>query len=191
MKMVARMKNRRGGARRGVDARLGPLCVVLLLGAPACEKAGPGAAAPDSDHELLGATAPAFEIPAESGGQSLSPADYPGKIVIVDFWATWCDPCKDSFPFYQSLADKYAGRVVVLGVSVDEEPDGIASFVQETGAQFPVGWDEGQAVAQLYKPETMPTSFIVDQHGVIRYVHPGFRPGDGASIEAELDDLLK
>lgn len=147
--------------------------------------------APSESHPLLGATAPAFEIPAAVGQGTLSPEDNAGKVVIVDFWATWCDPCKQSFPFYQSLVDRYAGKVVVLAVSVDEEPEAIADFVQETGVKFPVGWDEGQAVAHLYNPEKMPTSYIVDTNGVVSFVHAGFADGEEAGITRDVESLLK
>ena len=184
------MRNPEAGDRRAkaCSAMAGALA---LLNLAACEKAGPGPVTPSADHALLGEPAPDFELAAQSGGEPLSLAAHSGKVVIVDFWATWCDPCRDSFPFYQSLSERYGDRLVVLGISVDEEPGGIPEFVAETGAKFPVGWDEGQVVAGLYEPETMPTSYIIDKHGVVAHVHAGFREGDEESLVHHLDKLLK
>jgi peroxiredoxin len=140
---------------------------------------------------LIGATAPEFEIASQTGGGALSPQGAGGKVVIIDFWATWCAPCRESFPFYQSLVDAHPNSLVVLGVSVDEEPTKIPEFAKETGVTFPLGWDEGQVVAKLYNPEKMPTSYIIDRNGVVSHVHAGFTDGDPAAITRHVDELLK
>jgi thiol-disulfide isomerase/thioredoxin len=177
-----------------IDVRLLGLGVGLALALSGCGpgSSGGGAAASgaETDHELLGAPAPAFELDAVAGKGRVSTAAYAGQVVIVDFWATWCEPCKESFPFYQDLMTSHAGKVVVLGVSVDEEPAGIAGFVSETGVSFPVGWDEGQSVSQRYKPPAMPTSYVVDDNGIVRFVHGGFRSGDADAIRSEVGSLL-
>src|SRR5690606_8064840 len=97
----------------------------LAFAAPACTPrgGGPGAAAlPVSEHPLRGAPAPDFRLPAR-GGASASLSDHAGKVVLVDFWATWCEPCKVSFPEYQALLARYDGRVVVIGISEDDEDE--------------------------------------------------------------------
>jgi len=157
----------------------------------ACGKGGAGAAAPAEQHPLVGTSAPEFEIPSQTGGGSLSPQSQGGKVVIIDFWATWCAPCRESFPFYQSLVDQHGGSVVVLAVSVDEEPAKIADFAKDTGVSFPLGWDEGQVVAKLYNPEKMPTSYLIDKNGVVSHVHAGFADGDQTDIAQHVDALLK
>lgn len=164
---------------------------LLLLGLSAFGCAGGQRSGPSSsDHPLLGAEAPALELSALDGQGRISLSAFSGKVVVVDFWATWCDPCRDSFPVYQRLVDEFGGEVVVVGVSVDEEPGGIRGFLQATGAKFPVGWDEGQTAARLYQPPTMPTSFVVDRHGIVRFVRVGFRPGDEAELRRDLQGLL-
>jgi peroxiredoxin len=152
---------------------------------------GTGARAPDEQHSLVGAPAPDFSLKAQSGGVRASPGDHRGQVVIVDFWATWCDPCRDSFPVYQRLVSRFRGDLAILGVSVDEDPDGIAAFAQQTGVKFPLAWDEGQVVARQYGPDKMPTSFMLDRNGIVRYVHSGFRSGDEDDIEAEVQALLE
>jgi cytochrome c biogenesis protein CcmG, thiol:disulfide interchange protein DsbE len=158
----------------------------------ACSGARPGVGSPGGEeHALLGVQAPAFDLPAQSGGQRASLADAAGKLVIVDFWATWCEPCRGSFASYQRLADEHPGAVVVIGISVDEEPSGIEEFARQTGARFLLAWDEGQAVSKRYAPPAMPTSFMIDRHGIVRYVHAGFRSGDEQLIRSKLASLLK
>ena len=165
----------------------------FALGLLACASGGgPGASnAADAEHPLLGAAAPAFELESPSGKQKVSLGQHAGKVVVVDFWATWCAPCKESFPAYQRLAQKFGSKLTVIGVSVDEDPAGIAKFAKETGATFPLCWDDGQITSKSYQPPTMPTSFVVDQTGIVRFVHSGFHTGEERAIEAEIDSLLK
>jgi peroxiredoxin len=115
----------------------------------------------------------------------------PGKVMIVDFWATWCAPCTKSFPLLQALYTKYKSKgLEIASVSVDEEKDEIAAFAKAHGAKFPIGWDQSRKVAGQYKPERMPSTYVVDKNGVIRHVHSGYQDGDMAAIEAEIKDLL-
>jgi peroxiredoxin len=168
-------------------------CVLVGLAGlgPACApKGGPGAAPlPATEHPLRGSPAPDFRLPAR-GGASASPSDHAGKVVLVDFWATWCEPCRSSFPEYQALLARYPGRVVVLGISEDDEDQGIERFAEETGVAFPLAWDGDKSVAQSYQIDGMPTLFIIDQRGLVRFVHSGFRPGDEQQISAAIDSLF-
>jgi peroxiredoxin len=140
---------------------------------------------------MVGTPAPEFDLPAQHGQSRASLGDARGKVVIVDFWATWCEPCRMSFPKYEALAGKYGDRVMVVGISEDDEPDGIASFAKETGATFTLAWDGDKSVASSYKPEAMPTSFIIDQQGLVCFVHEGFHKGDERAIQQDVEKLLK
>lgn len=155
---------------------------------------GCGPAAPAthavSEHRLLGAPAPGFELPSATDGERVSLASQTAEVVVVDFWATWCEPCRASFPAYQGLVDRLGGDLGVVGVSVDEEPDGVAEFARATGARFPLAWDEGQTTAKSYQPPTMPTSYVLDRHRIVRFVHAGYTPGDEAELEREIRSLL-
>jgi peroxiredoxin len=156
-----------------------------------CGNVGAGAgSAADEQHPLIGAAAPKFELPTADTKKHVSLANYAGKIVIVDFWATWCTPCHESFPAYERISEKFPGQVVVIGISVDEEPGGIPKFVKETGARFPVAWDDGQTTSKSYQPPTMPTSFVIDKTGIVRFVHSGFHAGEEAEIDSEVASLL-
>jgi peroxiredoxin len=169
------------------------IALAALCGGTGCAPGGGGGAGavalPDSAHPLRGVPAPDFTLPLR-GGSSARLSEYSGRVVLVDFWATWCEPCRASFPRYDELAASYGDRIAVVGVSEDDEDDGIDGFVRETGVRFPVAWDGDKSVAQLYEIESMPMLFIIDRSGLIRYVHSGFRPGDESSIRAAVDSLL-
>ena len=168
---------------------------VLILGLSACgESSGGGAdSASGQNHELIGKPAPSFSLTSANGKGKADLASLKGKVVIVDFWATWCNPCKESFPKLQELYTKYNGNgVEIVGFSEDDDnsPE-IGNFGQAHGnVKFPIGWDSGKAVAGQYKPPTMPTSFVVDKNGIVRFVHVGYHDNDEAEIEKELKTLL-
>jgi peroxiredoxin len=155
------------------------------------EQQSPGAKSPGGKHPLVGQAAPEFNLPAQSGGKRVSLKDMQGKVALVDFWATWCGPCKASFPKYEALAKKYSDNVVIVGISEDDESDDIKSFAADTGATFPLAWDAEKSVAQRYHPDSMPTSFLIDTNGVVRFVHSGFHEGEEKEIEGQLKSLME
>jgi cytochrome c biogenesis protein CcmG/thiol:disulfide interchange protein DsbE len=159
-----------------------------------CQRGGGGGAAggPSGDeHPLIGVAAPEFELPAQSGGHRVSLSAGNGKVTIVDFWATWCEPCKESFPAYQKLVDQYGGKLKMIGVSEDDSPAGIKKFAKETGVSFALAWDDGQSVSKQYQPPTMPTSYVIDENGIVRFVHAGYRSGDEQELESMVQSLAK
>jgi len=188
LRATNRPKNRRGSEHCNA---LIACALASFLGA--CGGAGgAGAKAGESErHPLVGAPAPDFSLKAQYGKKSVSLEDTQGKVTIVDFWATWCEPCRESFPAYQRILEKHESELAIIGVSVDDAPDEIAAFASTTGVKFPLAWDDGQAVAGSYKPPTMPTSYIIDQNQVVRYVHVGFKSGDEKQIEKDVASLLK
>ena len=112
-------------------------------------------------------------------------------MLIVDFWATYCTPCAKEFPKLQALADRHAGAVLVYALSEDDTTDGIAAFVRKTGVRFPIGWDQGNSISQRYNLDKMPTSFIVDKKGIVRFVHGGYADGEEDEIGREVEQLLR
>jgi len=162
-------------------------CGVLAL----CVSTEHGALADGATHPLVGKKAPAFSLPNQNGPGDLSVDAARDKVAVVDVWATYCEPCKKEFPRLEALSAKLGGRVVVLALSQDDSRAPIAGFVRATGVHFPVGWDQDNKIAEQYAASAMPTSFVVDQQGVVRYVHLGYHDGDDAKIEAEVASLLK
>lgn len=120
------------------------------------------------------------------------PADLKGKIVLVDFWASWCLPCAESFPVLDELQKKYGDKLVVLAVNVDEKASNMDKFLKKHPVSFTVVRDSGQKLVAVVSPETMPTSFILDGEGKVRFLHKGFH-GEKTRKEyiSELETLLK
>ena len=116
-----------------------------------------------------------------------------GKVVLVDFWASWCLPCAQSFPVMEDLQEKYKDRgLVVLAVNVDETNELMQNFLKKHAVTFPVVRDADQKLVAAFAPETMPTSFLVDTDGKVRYLHNGFH-GETTRKEyiTEIESLLK
>ena len=115
-----------------------------------------------------------------------------GKIVIVDFWASWCLPCAKSFPALDELQKKYGDRVVVLAVNVDEKKANMEKFLAKHAVTFTVVRDAEQKLVAVVEPATMPTSFILDATGKVRFLHNGFH-GEDTRKEyfTEIESLLK
>lgn len=133
--------------------------------------------------------------PAVSGidlqNRAVSLATLRGRVVMVDFWATWCAPCAAEMPVLQSLYDaNRAGGLTIVGVSVDRERPAIAEFVQRNHISFPIVHDASHQIAQAFGPRRMPTSYLIDRRGRVRFVHTGFRTADTATITQEIRALL-
>jgi cytochrome c biogenesis protein CcmG, thiol:disulfide interchange protein DsbE len=137
----------------------------------------------------VGKPAPDLSIQTVNGKGQITRESLSGKVAIVDFWATWCGPCKQSFPKLEELAKQNAGKVQVVGISVDDKSDGVADFAKSNGATFPIGWDDGHSIANRWKVDSMPTTYILDSSGTVRYIHAGYHDGEADAIAKELATL--
>jgi thiol-disulfide isomerase/thioredoxin len=115
-----------------------------------------------------------------------------GNVLLLDVWATWCEPCKWALPTYEQLAQRYADRGFrVYAINVDEDRNLVKEFLEESKLSLPVLLDENAAIAEnVLKVTLMPTSFIVDRRGFIRFVHQGFGGQEIPRYEAEIEQLL-
>ncbi len=173
-----------------------PLVAFLALTACGGEEADPKtpssvskASGGDGKGVKAGDAAPGFTLDSLNGQGKATVGS--GKVTIVDFWATWCEPCKKSFPKYQELYVKYkASGLEIVAVSVDDEKTGITDFAKNHGAKFPVGWDDGKKIADKWKPEGMPSAYIIDKRGVVKHVHKGYHDGEENEVEKELKALF-
>lgn len=154
--------------------KLSFLCLTLMLAGPALSPAGRAAVAAGEvfpslkDAALTGGTVPATE----------------GRVVLVDFWASWCAPCKASFPAFARLNGDYAARgLVIVAVSVDEKAAAFTAFVRKWQPPFAALLDQEQKLVRAVDVPAMPTSYLLDRTGRVRFVHQGFH---GAETEAEL-----
>jgi cytochrome c biogenesis protein CcmG, thiol:disulfide interchange protein DsbE len=116
---------------------------------------------------------------------------YRGKVVYVDFWASWCGPCKQSFPWLDNLAHEYASQnFVVIGINVDKDRERAARFLNDTPADFPIIYDPKGEIATAYKIAGMPSAILIDRAGHIRFQHAGFSEKQKGLYEEQLQILL-
>lgn len=138
----------------------------------------------------VGSRAPEIGL-NDLNGRAIRMSRLRGKVVIVDFWASWCDPCREAMPVLNRLYRRYRRRgLVVVGVSVDRTAGNARGFLRRTPVSFPIVHDARQQVAGRFGPPRMPSSYLIDRRGVVRYVHEGFRRGDGRRLEEQVRSLL-
>jgi thiol-disulfide isomerase/thioredoxin len=121
------------------------------------------------------------------------PKDLKGKIVLIDFWASWCAPCKESFPTMNDLQKRYGPQgLIIIAVNVDENSSDMVDFLKQHNAKFAVVRDGARKLVDKVAISTMPTSFLIDSNGKVRFTHNGFR-GDETKkkYEQEIESLLK
>ena len=138
-----------------------------------------------------GARAPAFSAPRLGGSETVSLSSYRGKVVLVDFWASWCAPCLVSLPLYEELRKELpAGDFQVVAVNLDKEPKKALRFLKDRGVGFPSVADPHGRIPETFGLETMPTSYLIDRTGRVRYVHEGFRRQDIDGLRAKAKALI-
>jgi thiol-disulfide isomerase/thioredoxin len=175
-------KTRMRMRRRRLRARLG-VAALAAVGAIAW--------APITRSVTNGEPAPACSAPLLDGSRSVSLAEYRGQVVYLDFWASWCAPCRESFPFMNELQRELAGKgLQILAVSVDKTPEDARRFLARYPAQFTVALDAAAACPAAFKLQGMPSSYIIDKGGAVRAIHVGFRNRDRAEIRQQLLDIL-
>ncbi len=139
-------------------------------------------------HKLIGKACPDFKLPTPEG-KTVSLSDFKGKVVLIDFWASWCKPCKEALPY---LAKNYSSikkqGVDIVAVNIDKSEDAMKSWLKDLGVSIPfaIGHDAaGKAVASKYQPPTMPSTFFCSKDGKVKHVAAGFFSN---KIEKELKE---
>jgi len=125
-------------------------------------------------------------------GQNLRLKEQRGQVVLVNFWATWCAPCRQEMPKLNALYDKYKGSgFVLLGVNVDDDTRNAASVAAKLGVRFPVLLDTDKSVSKLYQLNSMPSTVLIDRDGRVRFLHRGYQDGYEITYDKQIRDLLK
>lgn len=136
-----------------------------------------------------GSPAPAFDLPGKDGQVQL--AKYQGKLVYVDFWASWCGPCRQSFPWMNEMQARYGARgLQVIGVNLDAQSADARKFLAETPARFTIAFDPAGATPRAYGIKGMPSSVLIGPDGKVLYEHAGFKEADRGELEKVIQGAL-
>lgn len=140
---------------------------------------------------LVGQLAPDFVLKSASG-DNLRLSEFRGDVVMINFWATWCGPCRQEMPLLDELYSKYQ-RVGfnLLGVNIDDDSGKAMNMIAELGVSFPVLFDTHKEVSKLYAVDAMPVTILVDRDGMVRHVHHGYKPGYEQDYLNEIRSLLR
>ena len=140
---------------------------------------------------LMGQLAPDFVLKSASG-ENLRLSEFRGDVVMINFWATWCGPCRQELPLLDEMYTRYQ-RVgfSLLGVNIDDDSRKALNMISELGVSFPVLFDVSKEVSKLYKVNAMPVTILVDRDGMVRHVHQGYQPGYELDYLDEIRSLLR
>ena len=138
-----------------------------------------------------GESAPDFALKSASG-QNMRLRELRGEVVMINFWATWCGPCRQELPLLNKIYTQYRqAGFVLLGVNIDDDPAAAKDMAAKLGVTFPVLLDTDKRVSRQYDVSTMPATLIVDRNGKVRHVHRGFRPGVEGTYQDQVRELLR
>ncbi|NIP43924.1 MAG: redoxin domain-containing protein [Gammaproteobacteria bacterium] len=181
---MSRIKTIAGGL---IGIGIGVIIAFVLLGINLLPRTAQPSNTLVGNHALqIGEPAPEFELQS-SDGESISLGDYSGSVVLINFWATWCAPCELEMPDIEEKYKEYNPEFKVIAVNFDEPAKDVDAFVDELGLTFDVVLDPGSVVQELYRVRGYPTSYFVDQDGILRFQHIGIMTM--GQLEEYLDKL--
>jgi len=133
--------------------------------------------------------APDFSLPTD--GQTINLKKLRGKVVYIDFWASWCTPCRKSFPWMNEMNSRYDSRdFTIIAVNLDASREDAGKFLEKLPAEFTIAYDPDGKVAEKYRVSAMPSSYLVDRKGNLVFAHKGYREGEAAEIEEKIRKLI-
>jgi len=139
-----------------------------------------------------GDPAPIFELPRLDNGETVRLSDFRGKVVYVDFWASWCGPCRQSLPLYEAMNKRLpADRFQILAINLDEDRKDAEAFLQRHPVSYGVLFDPEANSARAWSVPAMPSSFLVDSSGTFTKIYIGFEPSHIGTIEHDIKVLLE
>jgi peroxiredoxin len=141
--------------------------------------------------EVREGSAPDFTLPNE-GGQNLTLSDFSGQVVMINFWASWCAPCRQEMPLLDALYQRYQGLgFTFLGVNVEEDSGLATDWLSETPVNFPILFDRENRVSKLYDVIAMPSTVMIDRQGNMRFIHHGYQPGYEDEYQNQIRILVR
>ena len=139
----------------------------------------------------VGDTAPQFSL-IDSEGASVQLADFDGKLIYLDFWASWCGPCRQSFPWMNDMHAKYSNKgLSIVAVNVDQKTSDAEAFLKDFSPNFTVLLDSKGKTPALYEVPVMPTSFLISPEGKVLFKHIGFQMSKMATVESEISSEIE
>lgn len=157
---------------------LPPFVLMLLLALPAFARSTPQESA---------LPAPEFRLPGRSGSVALD--SLRGRVVYLDFWASWCEPCRRSFPWMETMQKRYSDRgLTVVAVDLDKDRHAADEFLSRHPTSFEVAFDPSGKSAEAYGVSSMPTSYLIGRDGIILSVHAGFVPSKAGGLEVLIQE---
>lgn len=141
--------------------------------------------------EIRQQSAPDFTLKSSSG-ENLKLSEYRGDVVMINFWASWCGPCRQEMPLLDELYRSYQPLgFTILGVNVEEDSTKAKSLLKDIPVSFPVLFDTDNTVSRLYDVVAMPSTVLVDRAGNVRYLHKGYKPGYEQSYQDQIRSLIR
>lgn len=163
------------------------LAVAILMGAALLIS---GCIRPSSETPSveIGRPAPLFKL-TDLTGQEISLDQYKGKIVMLDFWATWCGPCRMTMPLLEKLQKEYTNNMVLLAINLQESEDVVREYMRQQGLSSHVLLDKKGSLGEIYGTDAIPMQVLIDKEGIIRDIKTGFSPSMISQLRAEIERL--
>lgn len=141
--------------------------------------------------ETISGNAPDFTLKSNSG-KNIKLSEYRGQVVLLNFWASWCGPCRQEMPLLNNMQKKY-GKLgfAILGVNVEEDSSPAKSYLKDIQVTFPILFDTENKASKAYNVSAMPSTVMIDRNGKMRYLHKGYKPGDEAQYAKWTKKLLR
>lgn len=138
-----------------------------------------------------GQSAPDFTLSSDDG-QVMSLSDLRGQVIMINFWASWCGPCRQEMPLLEQIHQRYESLgFTLLGVNVEENPDDAVAFLEERPVSFPILFDPKNDVSKLYDVIAMPSTVLIDRQGNVRHLHHGYKPGYENDYQDQVRALVR
>jgi thiol-disulfide isomerase/thioredoxin len=160
---------------------------LILIGAAATGIAGAAAVAPLAS----GAPAPTFQLDSAEG-KAVDLSGLKGRVIMINFWASWCGPCRKEMPILEQLNKQYRSKgLTLIGVNVEPDSKAALNWLKETPVSFPILFDTDSRVSKLYQVAGMPNTVIVDRRGTVRYIHRGYQAGAENEYLDQIRQLIR
>ena len=162
-----------------------PLARLLAAGMLAALVACPAVALGDAPVGSL-------TLPGRAAGSQLSLDKLRGQVVMLNFWASWCGPCREEFPLLDQMYKRYrAAGVTIVGVNVEPDSSDAEGFLAKTPVSFPIAFDRDSVASKMFRVEAMPSTVLIDRAGVVRWTHKGYKPGDESEYLDHIRALVR